>query len=828
MDEALKKRGEALLERDMALEQPLEQIDQLNPYDMLNFPQESEEEKFVSLLSGDTIGVADGDLKVLAEKIPASSGEAPTAEVVKTYIPSKAQSAPEQKTEPKAEPISAGHLSEKARRSNTALVESLNKALKEKRESDLSAYRTLSTEAVKGEEKPGGVSPLTHGLNIDYKKQILTDTSLSLSETHPQLIEQKMNELKGKRKRKIRDFVLEDIVEEEKNYYDDSDDENDGEFDNYDTSGQIWSDLCETHKGLRIRFFILFVLTAFAGVVAVGNDLRIMNANVLGINMYFLDVVHDTAGFLYLNLILGILGILTCSSVITRGFGKLFSGKADCDSLCAVPAVASVLCVVPMLSANRELVSERANIFVFAALAGLLFNTIGKLMMMARAKRNFSFVSGDSQKHYAEIIEDENVARAFTKGVMYDLPILCTMRKTEFLTDFLKNSYCNDKADQLCRYIVPTALAAALAIGLGALFIPYENTELTNNIFWALTAANATLCALSPLSMMFLVNNPLLRASKSLAKNDAVVLGYNSAEHFSKVNSVLVDASLLFPAGSVDFRNLKRCQQPNSLTGFAIDEAIITAASLAIKSGSILTSMFYDMLAGKSELLYDIDNCIYEVNMGISGWLGNKRLMLGNRDQMKHHGIRVPDIKKEQKYSDKFGDVVYLASKGETIAMFFLKIVPNPQIKASIQALQKQGVSIVVRSRDSLITDKSLAEAFDLNPEHLKVIPYDLHTVFDDCTRYASRGSGDVACAGRFTSFASALSTAKKVMHSIILSSSALFSGLFFGIVLSVIFTLFFTVIESTNTNMFSSTNIILFNLFFFGAMMLMQGVKKY
>jgi Cu+-exporting ATPase len=830
----------------MALEQPLEQIDALNPYDMLNYTDDEEDEsenrKFISLLSGDTKGIADGDLKELAEKSAVGNEEA-TAEVVKTYIPATsvfnaAQNEPvkidreESKNAIAAEV--AGHLSEKAKRSNTALIESLNKALKEKRDSDVSAYRTMATDVVP--QNPD-IKHLTHGLNIDYKKQILTDTSLTLSETHPQLIQQKMQELKGKRKRKIRDFVLEDIDDEKPEEYYDEEEEQYSDYDDYSTGGQIWSDLCETHKGLRIRFLILLVLTALATVVAVGNDLGIMNANILGMDLRFLDKAHDVKGLMYFNLILGILGILTCASVVKRGFANLFTGKGDCDSLCAVPAVISTLSMIPMLNATREYQQGLVNVFVAAGLAGLLFNTAGKLMMMARAKRNFGFISGDSSKYYAEIIEDEQVARAFTKGVTYEYPVLCTSRKTEFLTDFLKNSYTNDKADQLCRYIVPVAFAAALAVGLGAMFLPYENPQLAGSFHWALTAANATLCILSPLSIMFLVNNPLLRASKALAKNDAIVLGYNSAEQFSKVNSVLVDAQSLFPAGSVDFRNLKRCQQPNSLTTFAIDDAIITAASLAIRSGSILTSMFYDMIAGKSEMLYPIDNCIYEVNMGISGWMGNKRVMLGNRDQMKHHGIKVPDFKKESEYSKKFGDVVYLASGGETIAMFFLKIVPNAQIKRSMQALQRQGISIIVRTRDSLVTSNSLAEAFELNPENLRVLPFDLHAKFDDCTKYASRGNGGVSCSGTFSSFTAALTASKKVMQSILLSSSSLFIGLFLAAVLCIIFTVFagnFAPLRptlddpTTLSRIFSSGNVLLFNTFFFLAMMAMQVVKRY
>jgi len=846
LDEALKKRGEALLERDLSLEQPLEQIDALNPYDMLDAVSgESEDSenpeknlsitddffgnaKFTSLLSGDTKGIADGDLKEMQAKSAENIETSKTAEIeqpepdsesVRTYMPGEATASL------LAESVGATIvLSEKAKRSNTALVESLNNALRKKRESDVNAYRTLTVEGGFVDSELGAESfenRVTHGLNIDYKKQIISDTAISLSED-PMLAEQRLRDLAGKRKRKIRDFVLEDIEDEkDPNYYEEEQESD--EFDDYDTSGQIWSDLCETHKGLKIRFAILFILTGFTLFLTFMNDFGFSMAyNIFGTDLLLFDKSYEPTGFLILNLVLGITGTLVCSTVVRGGLAKLFSGRGDCDSLCAVPAVLSVLCVLPHLSGESYFMQGFTNIFVAAGLSGLLFNTVGKLMMMSRAKRNFRFVSGDSPKYYAEIIEDEQISRAFTKGTLHELPVLCGMRKTEFLTDFLKNSYCNDRADLLSRFLTPAAFAASVIVGLAALFIPYENPLYDNNIFWALTAANATLCLLSPISIMFLVNNPLLRASKALSKNDAVVLGYNSAERFSRVNSVLVDASSLFPAGSVDFRNLKRCQQENSLNRFAIDDAIITAASLAIKSGSILTSMFYDMIAGKSELLYEIDNCIYEVNMGISGWLGNKRVMLGNREQMKHHGIKVPDIKKEQQYSTKFGEVVYLAVGGETIAMFFLKIVPNEQIKQSLQSLQRCGVSVIVRTRDSLVTVHSLAETFELAPESLKVIPFDLHSSFDDCTKYTSRGDGNVACNGTFSSFAGALAAAKKVTHNIILSSSSLFIGLLLAVILSVIFTIF------ANVSMLSPTNVVLYNGIFFVLLMLMQGFKRY
>lgn len=55
------------------------------------------------------------------------------------------------------------------------------------------------------------------------------------------------------------------------------------------------------------------------------------------------------------------------------------------------------------------------------------------------------------------------------------------------------------------------------------------------------------------------------------------------------------------------------------------------AASLSCQSGSVLKSTFYKMLRGKTELLYPVESYIYEDGLGLSGWIENKRVLLGTR-----------------------------------------------------------------------------------------------------------------------------------------------------------------------------------------------------
>ena len=774
-DEKLQeKKQENLLRRQLQKEEELEDPDDLfdamNPIEVRNKAAAD----FDDFLSGDTMGIAGNELRELSKNetkekkdtvITAPFGAA-TTENVKTYTPSKDSG--------KAK----GAQGEVKRRSNTALLESLNKALDKRRETELSAEPTLP-DPIGAPAATEGFSALaapTSGLNIDYTNKLIQDTtSLPASAG-----EEKIRGMETKRKRKIRDFVLEGDEEEEEIQEEDEPDS--VEFDSYDTTGQIWSDLCESHKGLKARFVILLVLTVFLGAATVLSDFgKDITFGLFGIDITFLDRRHDPNGFIYFNLITGVIAAVICSSVLLNGISKLFKGKADCDTVCSVLSVTALVMTIFHLSNFDYLQRGRAFLYVLPALGGLLFNTLGKLLMIVRAKRNFRFISGDSVKYSTQLIDDDATSSAFTKGVVNEVPCLAAMRKTEFLTDFLRSSYCEDKADRLSRIIAPASIAAAIVFGALAYFVSGSIEEAENKMLWATSVACATLAVLSPFSIMFIVNLPLSRAGKALAKSDAAVLGYASVEEFSGVNAVMVDASALFPAGTTVYSNIKHCKQPNSINSVALDQAIILAASLAIKSGSALSNMFRDMINDKDEILAKVENCVYEDNMGILGWYGNKRMIMGNREQMKHHDIKIPDMSKVKKYQTLNTDTIYLAVGGEIVIMFFVELIANSEIKSRLQRLTEQDVSIVIKTTDSIMTVNRLAELFDISPDSIRILPYSMHGQFSSCTKYISRSSGSVSGNGTFTSFSAGLLAVKSLSKDIGLASCTMLGGMLLG-----------------------------------------------
>lgn len=770
----------ALLEADRAAEEPEELLDSLNP-------MESREKAVDGLKNsaepqgdiGDTLAVSGNDLKKM------SSGE---TEHVKEYSPvtsrRKGSKADEVLFTPGAQKKSdaAGEKD----RSSEALVASLNKKLREQREKDRAEERTVTITDL---SDPRNLPP--RALNIDYDKKVI-DTSI-LPKTDPVAAVREAEALAERKKRKIANFMLADIDDEvedaeekeaEDDDYDDEDDED--EIIDLDDENVITERLARAGKGLAGRLTILALLTAAAAIAAVFYFFKIDSIPILS------ELIKPDI-FLYANLTIGILSFGACSSVITNGFSRLFKGKPDGDTLCAFAHLGALGAIVMYLAETNYLAMNRSFCYLLVSMLALCFNTVSKLCTVHAAKNNFRFISGDTDKYFVECTDGEDAER-LARGAGHGIPVIASMRKTEMLCDFIISTYCEDVSDRISRVLTPIMIGVSLAAGALGFF---AETGVTSNIMnqwsFAATVFSAVLCVGASFTGALVVMLPMLSASRKTNERRAAILGYSAVEDFSSVNSVLVEAKTLFPAGSVSIRNIWDYNKngKNGSQRVTIDEAIIYAASLAVSSDSILADPLFNMLNYKPALLKKVSNCVYESGLGVSGWIGSRRVLLGSRDHMKSHGITVPDSKKETALNKKNDEVIYLAVAGEVCMLFFVTLTANPQVKHQVQKLARNDVSLVVKTVDGALTEGVISEMFDIYADNVRILPAEAHDTFDEHTKYAGKGSAAVSCDGTFSSLASAINGAKALSERIRLGCIMEIFGIALGVLLVFIFAIF-------------------------------------
>lgn len=647
-------------------------------------------------------------------------------------------------------------------------------------------------------------------LNLDDK--IIHDTVQFSADDESENSEySKIDELKERRNKKIKDFVL---VGEEEDIAED-DEENEGQevviddFENFNDAPSIAQDISQLKGSLMMRLFVLSICFVISFYIAIANDRTGMPI------MELLDKRVQTNTYLFVNSIIGLLAAFSSYTVISCGLSKLLSFKADCDSLCAVSIIASITSTMIMLANGNLIKGSFVHVYVPVAIASLLFNTIGKLCIVKRTQRSFKFVSGSSDKYAVFHVDDEETAQSFTRGALNDFPNLASMRKTEFLSEFLKTSYANDSTDRFCQMFTPAVLAAAVVLGIIAGILGHSSHG-SSSVYIGISVFVAVVAICTGFSMMLIVNLPMLRASKKNAELQGVVLGYESIDEFAETNSILIDAGQLFPQGSVKLAAIK------VFSDTRIDEAIVEAASLASQAGSILKNMFYDIIAGKTELLNPVESYIYEDSMGLCAWINNKRVLLGNRELMLNHSIEgMPPLSKEKEYTESGRCAVYLSISGELSAMFLVEINPTMEVRQSLQELQKNGIYVMVRSVDSLVTINRLSELFDISPEYLKLIQFRVHEQFAEVTAYQMKQKATLACSGRFAALASLILSCRYMKTTIGVGITLQAVSMLLGVLISLVMVVTGCVQE------LSVSMLMMYNFIFTAILVIFQLVRK-
>jgi Cu+-exporting ATPase len=580
-------------------------------------------------------------------------------------------------------------------------------------------------------------------VKLNLSGKIIPDT-YSFSESE----EEKILELQKRRNDKVRDFKL--VGSENENIPDDEISD-DGEYESYENAKKIYSDIISLRRSYTIRAVVLFVCAIFGFYAAIANDFTDIP------HPMFLDRVNNAEYFIVINCIVGIIAAVAALPVVGDGFSKLFSLKPNGNSPMALAAAGTILLTGAAYVQPLIISGGWVQCMIPVVCASLFFAMIGKTAVIERARVNFKPFSGEKAKYAVYTIEDPEAVNIFTRGVMKDVPKLAAFGETEFVEGFMKRLYASDIYDRFCRTSAPITVACSLIIGIISFALSYETLG-TDAVFAGFSAMVSVLVLCSGFMNLLIVNMPEAAQCTELAKEGAVLLGYEGVEEFAETNSILCDGASLFPNGSIALAGIKLFSDTR------IDDAIVEAASLTHQASSILDSMFYDIIRGKTELLSPVESYIYEDGMGLCGWINNRRVLLGNRELMLNHSIEgLPPQTKEADYTGKRKSAVYLSVAGHLSAMFIIDMIQNVEISDALATLNRKGVTVILRTVDSIMSIGKLSDMFDVPPEMFKLIPFRYHENYEAQTAYAPRRTANAVITGQLTSFSPLIAAAKNL-----------------------------------------------------------------
>lgn len=503
--------------------------------------------------------------------------------------------------------------------------------------------------------------------------------------------------LQRAREEKVRAFTL-DGDEEEENEPEDEAAQEEAEIEDF--TGYQDTQTVATELKYRCRSTLLTAL--FTGVVTLGL-LVLTLLTVIAQNSPITSMGYLLAHLFGLVLMMGL-----NYATVTRGLSGLFTLRANNDT---APSLAATVCLADVIV---HLFQATATLPYWTPLAGLLllFSAVAHHKQEACIRRNFAFVSYPGDKYAAAVIEDEGAVQEIGRRAVSDGEAkVAYFRRTGFLTDYLANAYDTDGGDDWSRWMTPGALGLSVLLSLLSLL----SENVTGVLDW-LTVFTGMICLSMPVTLLA-VQTPLSASCRRMLARGGFINGWKAVRCFGEPDALVVDVADLYPDESMLLHGIK------TFSGAHIDEAILTAASLAVRAGGPLAMIFRRIIENKEDLLLEVDSLVYEQGMGLSGWVDGRRVFVGNGRLLENHGVDIPSADYEARYAKDGRRLVYLAIAGQLSAMFVVSYLPDPDIQAALEDLCRSRVTLLVRSCDPNITTSDLCESFDLDEYYVDVLP---------------------------------------------------------------------------------------------------------
>ena len=479
----------------------------------------------------------------------------------------------------------------------------------------------------------------------------------------------------------------------------------------------------------------LTAVCALCGVLLAAVQLGVSSVWILGL----VEVSPLVYTVLCAGLIIAsLLASFPLFSSATRGARK--------DAFCLVSVLIVLAANVIFLFSPETLLAGRGVLYAPLTALSLFALACARVMRQRRMLYSFEILSSDEEKNGVLVLSDGAVSREMTRGLaMEEDPILAANVSVGFFDGFLTREQQDDPADASARPLmwISIGLGAALAVVLYLL---------TRDLYAAVTMISGA-AALGFGLLYPLMCELTLRDSRPIFESyESTIPDWTTAADAADVNCILMNATDLFPEGSVILHGIKTFQ------GTRIDTAIVDAASVVCKADSVLRDVFLYIINDRTELLKPVDTVRYEDLMGLSAWVDEKRVLIGNRDLMVNHSVAVPKRGYEEPYQADGYEVVYLAREGELYAAFILEFTAAEKAAAVLDMMNRRGLCAAVRSVDACITPALLERVFSVTSEEVKILPARLHELFEE--RHKPRERAETSLANKKGSGAFVVSVA--------------------------------------------------------------------
>ncbi len=441
--------------------------------------------------------------------------------------------------------------------------------------------------------------------------------------------------------------------------------------------------------------------------------------------------------------------IAVANGDIFLSLSSLFKRRSDADVLAALSSI-----FVFAYSIFGIIKGEIITDLCLLCGISLCLRAIGQFQKYSYLLSNLKQISKKSPKKAVRLLSDPAITYSMAKNSIEGDTLIAAPQQSDRIDDYIKYStYGTFLNGKLPIITVVSLLLSALTF--------FATSKYFGGMFYGMYAAAAVQCFAS-LPAVFLIDNlPLFQASQKLNRQGAMISGKAGAEHIELANAIVLNSDDLFPAGTVTLHNMKVLSENN------MSDTILRAASLTRELSSPLFNVFREIAGDENMQNLPVSDTVkYEERMGISGWVDNQLLFIGNRTIMEAHGITVPDIETDRKILRSGYFPVYVASNDTAVALLMVQYSVSPTVAKELHNLTKIGVTLLINNTDPNLSNEMICDYLGLYEDSVMVMSAAGCNMYKNTSTPIESCSAPAVFRGKPISLAKILNCANRIRHS--------------------------------------------------------------
>lgn len=381
-----------------------------------------------------------------------------------------------------------------------------------------------------------------------------------------------------------------------------------------------------------------------------------------------------------------------------------FSDSMENAAVCVLVAqtLLSILCMGVFRAAFEELKERFCTFYTYTALAGIvsLLDAATLLVLPGRtAPAPLGSVAAVAlvcslwglKGYHRGMWETLRTAAVGEPSCAADQCEMGIARGKGRSAGFVRRTKMESTASQWQRLLLPVLTAASAVFAVLSTFGQGNG----QNFLWCWSAILCASCSLV-CPMAYCV--PLGRVARKLGRSGAAIAGQHGASVLAAQSKLVVTDTDLFPRGSVSLVGIK-------LYGEERDHAVSYAATLATQAGGCLGRIFEEVCQNERIACRPLEHFHVHDDNGLSGMIRGETVLVGTPVFMRHRGVRLPATLPAK-------TAVCLAVDGELTAVFGMKYTSAPPVEIAMRSLGRNGLHLVLATRDGNVTPKLLKKLF--------------------------------------------------------------------------------------------------------------------